>query len=315
MGAQVVKVEEPGRGDPLRGLPGGELYFNLLHGGKRSAALQLNLPAGRNALLQLVKTSDVLLEGFRPGVMERLQIGWEVLSGVNSRLVYCALTGYGSAGALRGRAGHDLNYLARSGALALMPRVDGAPMIPGLQVADLAGGMSALVAILAALVDRHRTGKGRRLEVSMTDVMRSWATIPLAAARTGQGMELTGRLPCYHVYQVADGFLTVAALEPRFWLNFCRAIGCEDLSTRQADPDAVEEVARVLRPRTRAEWMAHFGDSDVCVEPCLEIADATMPHAGTRPPGLGEHTIEVLTEAGCSRAEIDAVLEPGRLSL
>jgi crotonobetainyl-CoA:carnitine CoA-transferase CaiB-like acyl-CoA transferase len=310
LGARVVKVEAPGRGDPLRQLPGGDLYFNLLHGGKRSVALRLNHPAGRGALLQLVRTSDVLLEGFRPGVMERLEIGWESLNRVNPRLVYCAITGYGSAGAMRNRAGHDLNYLARSGALALMPAASGTPVIPGLQVADLAGGMSAAVACLAALLQRERTGAGRRLEVSMTDVMQSWAALPLAAARSGGGgMELTGKLPCYHVYQVKDGYLTVAALEPAFWLNFCRAIGREDLGGRQADPAAVEEVARVLQPGTRAEWMAHFGDGDVCVEPCLEVQEAPVQKAASRAPGLGEHTVEVLTEAGCSLAEIEALLK------
>ncbi len=323
LGADVVKVEAPGHGDPLRGVPGGEVYFDALHRGKRSVALRLRSDAGRRAVERLAAASDVLVEGFRPGVMERFGLGWSRLSAVNARLVYCAITGYGSDGFLRGRAGHDLNYLARAGVLSLMPKAEGTPVIPAVQVADLGGAVTAAFAIAAALLERSRTGRGRRLEVSMTDVVRSWLSLPLAAARAGiTGADLTGGWPCYHVYPVRDGFMTVAALETRFWLNFCQAIGREDLGPRQADPAAVREVAAALRPRSRAEWMAHFGDRDVCVEPCLrleEIIGEGVPDAGPlraeavaagsrrSAPSVGQHTREVLSEAGLSPAEIDAV--------
>ena len=273
-GAQVTKIEPPA-GDPIRALPGGDAYFDALHRGQRLLTLDLRAEAGRDALRRLVVDADVLVEGFRPGVMERMDLGYAALAAINPALVYCAITGYGSGGPMAGRAGHDLNYLARSGALSLMPLRDGIPAIPGLQVADLAGGLEAAFSIAAALFARTRTGKGTRVEVSMTDLMRSWTALPRAARRAGlPGLPLTGELPCYHVYAVADGFLTVAALEPDFWAAFCRAIEREDLTKRQFDPAAIEAVQATLRPSTRAEWVARFGDLDVCVEPALRLDES-----------------------------------------
>jgi len=173
------------------------------------------------------------------------------------------------------RAGHDLNYLARSGALSLMPLRDGAPAIPGLQVADLAGGLQAAFLIAAALAGRVQTGRGCRVEVSMTDLMRSWTVLPRAARHAGlPGLPLTGDLPCYHVYAVADGFLTVAALESDFWAEFCHAIDREDLKDHRFDPAAIEAVQATLRTASRAEWAARFGDRDVCVEPVLRLEES-----------------------------------------
>ncbi len=280
LGADVTKVEVSTRGDPIRSLPAGEAYFEALHHGKRVVQVALKTEAGRDQLIRLVRSADVLLEGFRPGVMDRRRVGWEQLRAVNPRLVYCSITGYGSHGPLHARAGHDVNYLARSGALSVMPRAGGVPVIPGVQVADLGGGMMAAVAVLGALMERERTGTGRRLDVSMTDVAGSWLAMHRAAAVAGLPMlNLVGELPCYHVYRVADGFLSVGALEPLFWRNFCEAIGRQDLVGRQADQTAVSEVAGVLAARTRAEWMAFFGDRDVCVEPCLDLAEAASPAA------------------------------------
>src|SRR6266550_1228375 len=273
-GAQVTKVEPPA-GDPIRALPGGSAYFEALHGGKQPLTLDLRTGAGRDALRRRVVDTDVLVEGFRPGVMERMELGYAALAEINPALVYCAITGYGSGGPMASRAGHDLNYLARSGALSLMPVHDGVPTIPGLQVADMAGGLEAAFLIAGALVARARTGRGARLEVSMTELMRTWTLLPRAARRAGlPGLPLTGEVPCYHVYAVADGFLTVAALEPDFWAAFCHAIDREDLKDRQFDPMAIEAVQATLRPATRAEWAARFGDQDVCVEPALRLEES-----------------------------------------
>jgi crotonobetainyl-CoA:carnitine CoA-transferase CaiB-like acyl-CoA transferase len=273
-GAQVTKIEPPA-GDPIRALPGGEAYFEALHLGQRLLTLDLRTESGRGELRRLVVDADVLVEGFRPGVLERMDLGYAALATINPALVYCAITGYGSGGPIAGRAGHDLNYLARSGALSLMPLRDGIPAIPGLQVADLAGGLEAAFSIAAALFARTRTGKGSRVEISMTDLMRSWTALPRAARRMGiPGLPLTGQLPCYHVYAVADGFLTVAALESDFWAAFCRVIEREDLKDRQFDPTAIDAVQATLRPATRAEWMARFGDQDVCVEPALRLEES-----------------------------------------
>jgi crotonobetainyl-CoA:carnitine CoA-transferase CaiB-like acyl-CoA transferase len=246
-----------------------------LHQGKQLLTLDLRSPSGHEAFLGRVVDADVLVEGFRPGRMERMGLGYAALAAINPALVYCAITGYGSGGALARRAGHDLNYLARSGVLAVMPRHDGVPTIPGLQVADLAGGLQAAFLIAAALTDRAKTGRGRRVEVSMTGLMRSWTALPRAAQQAGlEGLSLTGELPCYHVYAVADGFLTVAALEATFWAEFCHAIDREDLRGRQFDPEAVEAVQATLGGATRAEWAARFGNTDVCVEPVLDLGES-----------------------------------------
>jgi len=273
-GAQVTKGEPPA-GDPIRALPGGNAYFEALHRGKQPLTLDLRTETGRDALRRRVVDTDVLVEGFRPGVMERMELGYTALAEINPALVYCAITGYGSGGPMASRAGHDLNYLARSGALSLMPLHDGVPTIPGLQVADMAGGLEAAFLIAGALVARARTGRGARLEVSMTELMRTWTLLPRAARRAGlPGLPLTGEVPCYHVYAVADGFLTVAALEPDFWAAFCQAIDRKDLKDRQFDPMAIEAVQGTLRRATRAEWAARFGDQDVCVEPMLRLEES-----------------------------------------
>jgi alpha-methylacyl-CoA racemase len=274
-GATVTKVE-PLAGDPIRSLPGGAAYFEVLHQGKQLLTLDLHSLSGRQAFLGLVLDADVLVEGFRPGRMERMDLGYAALAAINPALVYCAITGYGSSGAMARRAGHDLNYLARSGALSLMPRHDRVPAIPGILVADLAGGLQAAFLIAAALASRAQTGRGRRVEVSMADLMRSWTALPRAAQRAGLiGMSLTGELPCYHVYSVADGFLTVAALESAFWAEFCHAIDRDDLTGRQFDPAAIEAVQATLGGASRAEWAARFGDRDVCVEPVFSLEETS----------------------------------------
>jgi len=271
-GAAVLKIEPPG-GDPIRHLAGGDAYFEALHHGKQCLTLDWKTALGRARLQQEIEVADVLVQGFRPGVMERAGFGYAALAKANPRLIACAITGFGSTDPRAGRAGHDLNYLGLSGALALMPRSpDGTPLIPGIQLADQAGGLQAAFLIAAALAARARTGTGTPIEVSLTDVARGWTALPRAAARTGLGgPPLTGVAPCYHVYRVADGFLTVAALEARFWLTFCRVIRREELGERQSDPSAVAEVAGVLAGRTRAAWMNEFAGQDVCVEPFLEL--------------------------------------------
>jgi alpha-methylacyl-CoA racemase len=275
-GAQVTKIESP-TGDPIRGLPAGETYFDALHRGQLLLTLDLRAESGRESLRQRVVDADVLVEGFRPGVMERMELGYGSLSAINPALIYCAITGYGSTGPHAHRAGHDLNYLARSGALALMPLADGRPAIPGLQVADLAGGLQAAFLVAAALADRGRTGRGTRVEVSMTEVMRSWTTLPRAARRAGlAALPLTGQVPCYHVYRVADGYLTVGALEADFWAEFCRVIDRTDLASRQFDRSAVGEVQQILGPASRAEWVARFGGRDLCVEPVLSLDETDI---------------------------------------
>ena len=272
-GADIIKIEAP-TGDPIRRLPGGEAFFDALHRGQQLLTLDVRTESGHQALRRRIVDADVLVEGFRPGVLDRLELGYAALSAINPALVYCAITGYGSSGPMARRAGHDLNYLARSGALSLMPQRDGVPTIPGLQVADLAGGLQAAFLIGAALAGRVKTGRGSRVEVSMTGLMLSWTALPRAALKAGlSGLPLTGELPCYHVYPVPGGCLTVAALEADFWAEFCHTIGRDALTERQFDPSAVDDVQSALASATRDEWMARFRDRDVCVEPVLGLAE------------------------------------------
>jgi crotonobetainyl-CoA:carnitine CoA-transferase CaiB-like acyl-CoA transferase len=277
-GAGVLKIEPPG-GDPIRRLPGGDSYFELLHAGKACLTLDWTIGTDRARLLEEIEASDVLVEGFRPGVMERAGFPYSFLAELNPRLISCSITGFGSSGPRAPRAGHDLNYLALSGALSLMPRSnEGAPMIPGIQIADYAGGLYAAFLIGAGLAGRGANGPGCRLQVSMTDVMRGWTELARGAHASGlSGAPLTGSAPCYRVYRVLDGYLAVAALEEKFWSNFCLAVDREDLIQRQFDSTAIAEVAAVLGGRDRAAWMDHFAGRDVCVEACFELDEEPGP--------------------------------------
>ena len=270
-GATIVKVESP-EGDPIRRMPAGEALFEALHRGKQLLTLDLKSVAGRDQLGRMLADVDVIVEGFRPGVMEHLDLGYAKLSGIQPRLVYCAITGYGSNRPQSSRAGHDLNYLALSGALALMPRKDGLPMIPGLQLADMAGGLQAAFLVSSALAARGSSGRGARLEVSMTALMGSW-TLPERAAREAglAGLGLSGEYPCYRVYRVSDGWISVAALESRFWRDLCIAIGRPELVSRQFDQKASVELEQVFKTASRGEWVERLAGHDVCVEPVLQL--------------------------------------------
>jgi crotonobetainyl-CoA:carnitine CoA-transferase CaiB-like acyl-CoA transferase len=273
-GAEVVIIESPA-GDPLRGMPGAGTLLEALTAGKHRVTLDLRSERDRQDFLEEVRKADVLVEGFRPGRMERLKLGFSVLQEHNRALVYCAITGYGSSGSLASRAGHDLNYLARSGALSIMPLHDGLPVIPGLQIADLAGGLQAAFQISAALARRMRTGDGSRVEVSMTEVVRGWTALPRAARRAGlQSLGLSGEYPCYRVYEVSDGWISVAALEGKFWANLCAALDRRDLIPRQFDSTAVGEMEEIFKAGSRAEWAGRFDRQDVCVEPVLTLEES-----------------------------------------
>jgi crotonobetainyl-CoA:carnitine CoA-transferase CaiB-like acyl-CoA transferase len=316
-GADVIKVEDMGAGDYARADPAS---FAALNRGKRSIQLDLKSEGGREAFLALVRDADVVVESFRPGVMDRLGVGWEVLRGVNPQLVYCAITGYGQDGPLRDRAGHDLNYLARVGVLALSEGQS------AVQIADVAGGaLMAAFGILAAL----RSGQGQFVDIAMADGALSLLAMPAAQLLAGGGpprrgdLVLAGRLLCYRPYRCADGWVSIGALEPKFWAAFCRGVDRPDLVEHQFDPPgspAHTEVEAICAARSRAEWDAFNAEHDCCVEPALELEEALAdeqvrargmiagsllgnpvrlsvtpadPHRGPA-PGLGEHTREVL---------------------
>ena len=313
LGADVIKVEEPGRGDYMRL---DAAHFEAVNRNKRSIELDLKSEHGKEILLRLVDTAHVLVEGNRPGVVQRLGLGWDVLHARNARLVMCSITGYGQVGPFASRAGHDLNYMAVAGGLGLNGEREGPPVPLSVQVADIGGGgLQPAVEILAALLGVERGGEGRWIDVSMTDGAIGFLAMAFASTKGGDPVtrgdgRLTGRYPCYRVYQCADGrYYSVAALEPKFWKNLCDAVERPDLvdAHLSEDLEAHEKVEDVFRARTRDEWDRILDGLDVCCEPVLDI-DEVGSHpqvqarrildASGRAPHLGEHTEEILRELG-----------------
>ncbi len=284
LGADVVKVEDPEGGDYVRWMPplAGEQsgFFHALNRNKRSLRLDLKKPAGAAAFRRLVRRFDVVVESFRPGVMDRLGIGYQALRAERPGVVLCSISGYGQDGPYRDRAGHDLDYCATAGVLALNGPRDG-PLPPGVQVADVAGGSwPAVAGILAALVRRAATGEGGHVDVSMTDGALAMLTMQLgAAAARGAPLQrageiLNGGAACYGVYRTRDGrFMALGALEPKFFRSFCEAAGRPDLAERQFDDAGRgpgEELAALFATRTRDEWTRLGEAHDCCLAPVLE---------------------------------------------
>ena len=364
LGAEVIKVEEPGLGDYARltlphwGESGIGAYFLLLNRNKKSVSLNLKTEGGKAVFRRLAGTADVLLESFRPGVMERLGLGWEALSGLNPRLVYCAISGYGQDGPYRDLVGHDINYMGYAGALSVTGPRAGPPLMPGVQVADIGGGsLLAAFAIAAALYHRRQSGRGQFIDAAMTDGVVSWLAPYLgqffATGRVpSRGEErLNGGWVCYQVFEAADGgYVTIGALEPKFWANFCRLIGREDLVPLQyaegeARDRAEAEVRAIFRTRPRDEWVRLLQTEDVCAGPVLSVEEVVRdpqltrrglfgevchPTIGripqvafpvklsetpgrmeTAPPALGAHTEEILAGLGYDAAAVAALRREG----
>jgi crotonobetainyl-CoA:carnitine CoA-transferase CaiB-like acyl-CoA transferase len=338
-GAEVIKIEEPGRGDYGRSLPpyleGEGAIFRMVNRGKKSVALDLKSAEGRDVFLRLVKAADVVVESFRPGTMERLGLGYESLRAANQRLIYVSITGYGRNGPLAGLAGHDINYMALGGALDLNGACGGPPVIPGIQIADLAGGaLQAVIGVLLALAARAKTGRGQAVDVSMMDGVVWLLPVALglyaASGETparGAGI-LSGRYACYHLYETADGrWLAVGALEPKFWAALCRALGCEQFVPGQfaespRREEIVVELARIFRLRKAEEWFRYLAGVDACVTPVRNVAEVAADYGlgagesvvvpkledtpgrlGGVPPRLGEHTREIFEHARLSPQE------------
>jgi crotonobetainyl-CoA:carnitine CoA-transferase CaiB-like acyl-CoA transferase len=311
LGADVVKVEEPGAGDYIRWTPPmveeQSAAHIALNRNKRSIALNLKAERGRELFARLAERADVVVESFRPGVMDRLGAGWEVLRDRNPRLVYCAITGYGQDGPRAATAGHDQNYIGYAGVLGITGEEGRRPTIPGVQVGDLGGGgMAAVISVLTALLKRERTGTGDFCDVSMTDGVVSWLSIHAAQFQatgtvpTRERLPLSGLFPCYRVYPASDGYLTVAALEPQFWSELCAALAKPELAgdayaTGARRKEVIAELEALFATRTREEWMAHFDGLDVCVGPVNDfeetfsdpqirhrnmLVDASLPHGG-----------------------------------
>ena len=288
-GADVIKVERPGEGDYMREyLPqtqGFNATFLTINRGKRSISLDLRKPAGKEVFRALVERSDVVLDGFRPGVMDKLGLGYQVLSQVNPKIIYAALTGYGQTGPNAQEAGHDLNYLALSGMLDLLGDAEGVPLVPGIQIADVAAGaLPTVIGILLALQHRNKSKAGQMVDISMFDSLLGLMPVQIAnytatKRRPKRGHErLFGRYACYNIYPVRNGrFMVVAALEPRFWAALCKAIDREDLIQDQfveghAQEILIAELTRIFQKKQVDEWMEIFTEFDACVTEVREIS-------------------------------------------
>jgi alpha-methylacyl-CoA racemase len=365
-GADVLKVEDMGLGDYIRWAPPAvagaapsarSALFLALNRNKRSIRIDLKQPDGRAALLDLVREHDVVLESFRPGVLDRLGAGYDAMRAANPKIVYCAITGYGQDGPLRDRAGHDMNYLGLVGLLGLTGECGGPPVQAAGQIADLGGGaLMAAFGILAALRAAERTGQGQVVDVSMADGALSWLAMVAASMLAGGDeptrgeLELAGAIACYRPYACADGWVTLGALERKFWAAWCRGVGREDLLDAQyAAPgsDAHAAIEAVFAARTRADWEAFAAEHECCLEPVLGLGEALSselvrargmvvgldqpgvaqpvqqlgapvklsrtPADCNRLPGpeLGEHSEAVLRAAGYDDARIERLLASG----
>jgi crotonobetainyl-CoA:carnitine CoA-transferase CaiB-like acyl-CoA transferase len=294
LGADVLKVEAPHRPDLLRqgppyddGASGGYMAINR---GKRSITLDLKFPEAVAVVKRLVQSYDIVIEQFRPGVMDRLGLGYETLRRENDALIYCSITGYGQDGPYRDRAGHDINYLAISGILSCSGRKEQGPVPQAVQIGDLGGGSyQAVVSILAAVIHRHRTGEGQYIDVSMTDGAISWCTF-LAVKQLVGGKnpeyesEFLNGGSFYDCYRTSDGrYMSVGSIEPPFFAALCRATGTEDLigklgwgmEGQDIMREAKERFRQIFASKTQAEWIEIFKDLDACVEPVLTVAEMT----------------------------------------
>lgn len=348
-GADVIKVEDPKLGDYARWyepkIGDQSAIFLSLNRNKRSITLDLKQENDKAIFRDLVKTADVLVESFRPGVMDRLGLGFEVLKKDNEKLIYCAITGYGQTGPYANKAGHDLNFLSYSGLLDLQGEPNGKPLIPSVQIGDIGGGsLMGAIGILLAIIEAQKTGIGKFVDISMLDGAVSWEQTFLPGYfATGQLPErgelvLNGGKACYEVYRTKDDrFLSVGALEYKFWKNFCLVIGKEDFIGKLEEPveeqrQMKQEIQAVILEKTLEEWLELFNDIDACVSPVLTphemsqhpqirhrdmINEIHHPELGTmkqinnpiklsgqkpivrrHAPKLGEHNKEILKELG-----------------
>ena len=339
-GARVIKIEQPKIGDYARHGFGSSTSLNPLftatNGGKQSLSLDLKREEGKRILCELVERADILVESFRPGVMERLGLGYAHLASLNPGLIYVALTGYGQSGEYAQLAGHDLNYLAMAGVLNEIGFPD-RPAMPNVQLADIAGGsFQVLIGALTALESRHCTGLGQFVDVSMTDGSAALLPVPLSGFQatgrlTQRGNEmLSGRYACYNLYQAADQrWLSVAALEAKFWAELCTELGCPQFIEHQfaSEPrqqEVKDAIARIFQNKTALEWFEQLKHKDCCVAPVRDLKEVSEQPAMRTPklmgtpaiqpantPELGEHTRAILEEIGYSNEKFDELKQSG----
>ena len=362
LGADVIKIEDPQLGDYARTLGTGQrgadgedsAYFRMINRNKRGLCLDLKQPEGVAVFRRLARDADVIIESFRPGVVDKLGIGYATVAALNPRIVYCAISGYGQDGPYRNLAGHDINYLGYAGVLGQIGREGGDPAIPNFQIADLLGGaLTATTGILAAVIEAQRSGRGRHVDVAMTDSVLAHTYFAMLrldqfghSAPAG-GDVLSGGVPCYAVYRCRDDrHMAVGALEGKFWQLCCNVLERPDWIARQFDPALRDEMAQLFASRDRDDWAARFATVDCCVTPVLSpeealeneqieargmvIRDAQATPGLTQfapplklsehrfevrraAPQVGQHNHEILREAGYRDEEISELQASGVL--
>lgn len=351
LGADVIKIEDPFGGDYARWMPplvgDHSIYFRMNNRGKRSAVINLKEPEGQDILKTLVKSADVLIEGFRPGVMDRLGCDYGALALINPRLVYCALSGWGAHGPSSQDGNHDLNYVAAAGLLGAMET----PQVMGGQVADIGGAFIAVAGILAALLRRTKTNEGGFVDAALAEAalpftLYNWVESVSGMGADGRQGKLSGGLACYRVYRTfGGGHISLAALEPKFWANFCNMVSRPDLiadyEAEAKQPYLIKELEQLFATHTLEHWDALLSGADCCFMPVKSPSDVqddpqfrTRDMLGTFPdgtrwmrspiringadpqmtnsvPDYGEHTRQVLQEAGYDDAQIDSLIGAG----
>jgi crotonobetainyl-CoA:carnitine CoA-transferase CaiB-like acyl-CoA transferase len=362
LGMDVLKIEDTDQGDysrrmkPLHGKEG--TGFLAVNRNKRSMQLNLKTPEGKKIFFQLASQCDVILESFRPGVVDRLGIGYEQIAKANHRIVYCSISGFGQDGPYSEKAGHDINYIALAGLLSLSGERWAHPVIPPVPIADLGiGGTLSAFAILAALIAREKTGSGQHIDISMTDGAVSWLCEHLGrffatgCCPTRGEYETSGSRAYYRTYETLDGkYIAIGALEPKFWRNFCTAVGREDRVVHQftegeGDTALSDEIGKIIKAKSRKEWEDVFRGMDACFSPVLSLDEVVehpqFVHRGIfseiehavegrlrqisfpaklsdtpgeikrPPPLLGQHTEEVLTSLGYTEEDIQKLKRTG----
>jgi alpha-methylacyl-CoA racemase len=359
LGADVIIVEEaPGAGRRMEmGMSERAQAHWALNRNKRSVGLNLKEPRAQEAFLRMAEKADVVLEGFRPGVVKRLGVDYETVSGRNPRIIYCSLSGYGQTGPYAGLVGHDINYISIGGALGLIGTPGAPPAIPMNIIADFAGGgLYAAFSILAAVIARGQTGRGQNVDIAMSDGVTSLLAFPAsqyfaAGLVPKPGVEmLNGGAPYYSVYETADGkWLSIGCIEPWFWSELCKALGCEDFipqqMNREKHPETFEYLRKRFKEKTRDEWFEELRRRDICVGPVYSldevfedphvqargmVTEVQHPEFGavkqvgvgpkfsetpgavrTTAPKRGEHTSDLLGEAGYSDEDIEEMKTAG----
>ncbi len=359
LGADVIVVEEPpGAGRRMEmGMSERTQAFWALSRNKRSVALNLKEPRAQEAFLRLAEKADVVLEGFRPGVVKRLGVDYDVVKARNDRVIYCSLSGYGQTGPYAGLVGHDINYISIGGALGLIGTAGSPPAIPMNIIADFAGGgLYAAFSILAAVIARGQTGRGQYVDIAMSDGVTSLLAFPasqyFAAGMVPKpGVEmLNGGYPAYSVYETSDGkWISIGCIEPWFWSELCQALSCEEYiphqNNREKYPEMFEALRTKFKEKTRDEWFEELRQRDICVGPVYSldevfedphvqargmVTEVQHPEFGavkqvgvgpkfsdtpgavrTTSPKRGEHTVDLLREAGYADGDIEELRAAG----